>query len=148
MRVPSVLRILNVPQHPVFSTLRYLENISFDGMELPKSSHTDLLIIGAGPAGLMAAAWASKFNISARIMDDKPSRIQNGHADGLTCRTMEILDSFGLAETVVKESFHDIQMRSWVGVILSHSSHSLCADNALGRGLVSLAKRLSERRPC
>lgn len=72
------------------------------------------MIIGAGPAGLMAAAWASKYNIPTRIIDDKPDRVKTGHADGLTCRTMELLDSFGLADIVQKESSQDIQMRSWV----------------------------------
>ena len=83
-------------------------------MTVRNPSYVDLLIIGAGPAGLMAAAWASRFGISARILDKKLDRVQTGHADGLTCRTMEVLDSFGLAETVAKESSHDIEMRSWV----------------------------------
>lgn len=83
-------------------------------MASPKSSFTDVLIVGAGPAGLMAAAWASKYNVCARIIDKKPDRVQRGHADGLMCRTMEILDSFGWAQIVAKESSHDILMRSWV----------------------------------
>ncbi|KAL9023692.1 MAG: hypothetical protein Q9196_007040 [Gyalolechia fulgens] len=76
-------------------------------------SDTDLLIIGSGPAGLMAAAWASQYDVRARIIDDKPDRVQTGHADGLTCRTMEILDSFGLAAEIQKEASADIEMRSW-----------------------------------
>ena len=85
-------------------------------MEASKISYTDLLIIGAGPAGLMAAAWASRYNISARIIDKKGARVNRGHADGLQCRTMEILDSFGLADRIRREGFHDIEICSWVSL--------------------------------
>ncbi|THV84975.1 phenol 2-monooxygenase [Aureobasidium pullulans] len=60
-----------------------------------KTSEVDLLIIGAGPAGLMAAAWASRCGLNTRIIDEKDSRIRTGQADGLHCRTLEIMDSFG-----------------------------------------------------
>lgn len=61
----------------------------------PKTSEVDLLIIGAGPAGLMAAAWASRCKLKTKIIDDKDTRIRTGQADGLHCRTLEIMDSFG-----------------------------------------------------
>lgn len=83
-------------------------------MDPARTSRTDLVIVGAGPAGLMAAAWAKQYNVSTRILDDKPDRVKTGHADGLTCRTMEIFDSFGLADIVVSESCQDHFMRSWV----------------------------------
>ena len=85
-------------------------------METGKVSHTDLLIVGAGPAGLMAAAWASRYKISARIIDKSSARVSRGHADGLQCRTMEILDSFGLAYRIRKEGFHDHEICFWVSV--------------------------------
>lgn len=83
-------------------------------VEMAKQSYTDLLIIGAGPAGLMAAAWASQYGVTTRFIDDKPGKVKTGHADGLTCRTLEIFDSFGVADTVLKEAFFDVEMRSWV----------------------------------
>jgi hypothetical protein len=49
---------------------------------------------------LMAANWMSK--------------IFNGQADGLQCRTLEILDSFGFADRVWKESNHMIEICLWV----------------------------------
>lgn len=88
---------------------------SLADMEADKVSYTDLLIVGAGPAGLMAAAWASQYNISARIIDKKNTRVTRGHADGLQCRTMEILDSFGLVDQIRKKGFHCIEICSWVG---------------------------------
>ncbi|KAK4546670.1 hypothetical protein LTR36_001888 [Oleoguttula mirabilis] len=77
------------------------------------ASHVDLLIIGAGPAGLMLAAWASQYNIHTRIIDEKSARVQTGQADGLHSRTLEIFDSFGLAETFLKDAFHVNEICSW-----------------------------------
>ena len=78
-------------------------------------SYTDLLIIGAGPAGIMAAAWASQYPISTRIVDKNESRTEKGRADGLQARTLEIFDSFGFVEQVWKKGFHDIEICTWVG---------------------------------
>lgn len=61
----------------------------------PPMSKIDLLIIGAGPAGLMAAAWTSCCKLDARIIDDKAARVKTGQADGLHCRTLENMDTFG-----------------------------------------------------
>lgn len=77
-------------------------------------SYTDLLIIGAGPAGVMAAAWASQFPIRTRIVDKNDSKVMKGRADGLQARTLEILDSFGVADYVWKKGFHDIEIVTWV----------------------------------
>lgn len=79
-------------------------------------SHTDLLIIGAGPAGLIAAAWARQYNVSTRIIDKRAARVPNGHADGVHARTLEIFDSFGFVEQPLKEGFHEIEICSWVGL--------------------------------
>ena len=77
-------------------------------------SHVDLLICGAGPTGLMMALWASQYNIRARLIDKKPTRVQTGHADGFQSRTLEILDSFGLASTILSKSCTVDEICAWV----------------------------------
>lgn len=72
----------------------------------PGDSKCDLLIIGAGPAGLMAATWAARLGLNARIIDKRGTKVFNGQADGLNPRTQEIFDSFGFADRVWKESNH------------------------------------------
>ena len=104
-------------------------------MEAGKVSYTDLLIIGAGPAGLMAAAWASRYKISARIIDKSSARVSRGHADGLQCRTMEILDSFGLADRIRKEGFHDHEICSWVSLMGFRTIQKLTLPKGFFRGL-------------
>ncbi|SPO30930.1 probable phenol 2-monooxygenase [Ustilago trichophora] len=80
-----------------------------------KESHCDVLIIGAGPAGLMAANWLAVQGLgpSVRIIDKRNDKIFNGQADGLQCRTLEILHSFGLGEDIWRQSNRMIEMRFW-----------------------------------
>lgn len=37
--------------------------------------HVDVLIVGAGPAGLMLANWLSRFNVKTRIVDKRGSKV-------------------------------------------------------------------------
>ncbi|KAB8217751.1 FAD binding domain-containing protein [Aspergillus novoparasiticus] len=78
-----------------------------------RDSYTDLLIIGAGPAGLMAACWASQYAIKTRLIDQKSERTAAGHADGINSRTMEILDSFGVADTVLHQAAGNMDAAYW-----------------------------------
>lgn len=71
-----------------------------------QDSKCDLLISGAGPAGLMAATWASRMGLRTRVIDKRGTKILNGQADGLQCRSLEIFDSFGFADRVWKEANH------------------------------------------
>lgn len=39
------------------------------------TSKVDVLIVGAGPAGLMAANWLSRLNVKTRIIDKRGTKI-------------------------------------------------------------------------
>lgn len=54
----------------------------------------------------MAATWVARLGLDARIIDKRGTKIFNGQADGLQCRSLEIFDSFGFADRVWKESNH------------------------------------------
>ncbi|KAK8088337.1 hypothetical protein PG997_003298 [Apiospora hydei] len=77
------------------------------------TSEVDVLIIGAGPAGLMMALWMSRLGIKTRIVDKRTDKVFSGQADGFQSRTLEILDSFGIGERVWKESNHLIEVSFW-----------------------------------
>ncbi|KAL5316890.1 hypothetical protein ACEPPN_015942 [Leptodophora sp. 'Broadleaf-Isolate-01'] len=79
----------------------------------PGHSEVDVLIVGAGPAGLMAATWMARCGIKTRIVDKRGTKIYSGQADGLQCRTLEIFDSFGFADRVWKESNHMLEICLW-----------------------------------
>ncbi|KAJ1306382.1 hypothetical protein OPQ81_007387 [Rhizoctonia solani] len=66
-------------------------------------SKVDVLIIGAGPAGLMCAHGLAKAGVDVRIIDKRPSKVAAGQADGIQPRTIEVLQSYGLADRLLKE---------------------------------------------
>lgn len=68
----------------------------------------DVLIVGAGPAGLMLSLWLSRLGITTRIVDKRTGKVFSGQADGFQVRTLEMLDSFGIGERVWKEANHMI----------------------------------------
>jgi phenol 2-monooxygenase len=76
-------------------------------------SNVDVLIIGAGPAGLMAAAWMAHCGVKARIVDKRNTKIFCGQADGLQCRSLEIFDSLGFGDRAWKEANHMIEICMW-----------------------------------
>ncbi|KAI1465824.1 putative phenol 2-monooxygenase [Daldinia caldariorum] len=76
-------------------------------------SNVDVLIIGAGPAGLMAACWMAHCGVTTRIIDKRGTKIFSGQADGLQCRSLEIFDSFGFADRAWKEANHMIEICLW-----------------------------------
>ncbi|CAA7265147.1 unnamed protein product [Cyclocybe aegerita] len=68
-----------------------------------KESEVDVLIIGAGPAGVMAALALARNGVNLRIVDQRPNKVPAGQADGIQPRTIEVLQSYGLAERLLKE---------------------------------------------
>ncbi|KAK6201924.1 hypothetical protein LQW54_009238 [Pestalotiopsis sp. IQ-011] len=76
-------------------------------------SKVDVLIIGAGPAGLMAAAWMAHCGINARIIDKRDTKVFCGQADGLNPRSQEIFDSFGFGDRVRKEAYYLNEFCFW-----------------------------------
>ncbi|KAI1296003.1 FAD binding domain-containing protein [Xylaria venustula] len=76
-------------------------------------SEVDVLIVGAGPAGLMLALWLSRLGIITRIVDKRTDKVFSGQADGFQARTLEILDSFGIGERVWKEANHLFEVNFW-----------------------------------
>ncbi|KDQ13597.1 hypothetical protein BOTBODRAFT_33319 [Botryobasidium botryosum FD-172 SS1] len=69
-----------------------------------RDSHVDVLIVGAGPAGSFLAFALGRAGVRVRIIDKKEVRISAGHADGIQPRTIEVFQSYGLAERFLKDA--------------------------------------------
>ncbi len=81
-------------------------------VDLP--NEVDVLIIGTGPAGLTMARQMSVFpDIKTCIVDMAPGPLLFGRADGISCRTMEIMEAFNSSEMVVKETYQLKQNTFW-----------------------------------
>ncbi|MFI5760937.1 FAD-dependent monooxygenase [Streptomyces sp. NPDC051563] len=63
---------------------------------------TDVLIVGAGPVGLSAAAELRRHGASCRLVDRLPARLPYAKAVGIQPRTLEIWDRMGLVRTVLE----------------------------------------------
>ncbi|KAI5123497.1 hypothetical protein M0805_008865 [Coniferiporia weirii] len=68
-----------------------------------KESNVDVLVIGAGPAGLMASNGLVRAGVNVRIVDKRAEKIAVGHADGIQPRMSEVFQSYGLAERLLRE---------------------------------------------
>lgn len=63
---------------------------------------TDVLIAGAGPVGLSAAAELRRHGVGCRLVDRLPARLPYAKAVGIQPRTLEIWDRMSLARTVLE----------------------------------------------
>lgn len=65
----------------------------------------DVLIIGAGPAGIIQAAQLTNYpSVHTRIIDSRPGRLEVGRADGLWGRSSETFQAFDFYERLNDEA--------------------------------------------
>ncbi|MDQ0632198.1 phenol 2-monooxygenase [Arthrobacter pascens] len=80
--------------------------------ELPEE--VDVLIVGSGPAGMLAAAQLSQFpNVTTRMVERRPGRLAIGQADGIQARSVETFQAFGFAERIIAEAYRITEMAFW-----------------------------------
>ncbi|KAK3374619.1 FAD binding domain-containing protein [Podospora didyma] len=84
-----------------------------EAMASVDAEQVDVLICGSGSAGLCAAVWLSRFGINYKILERRDGPMKIGQADGVQTRTVEIFDSFGIAEDLLKESYHVLELAFW-----------------------------------
>ncbi|MNK58903.1 Pentachlorophenol 4-monooxygenase [compost metagenome] len=63
----------------------------------------EVLVVGAGPTGLMLSLWLARAGVSALVIDDKEGPAVESRAVGVQARTMETYDMLGLGEAALRE---------------------------------------------
>ena len=63
-----------------------------------RPEHAEVLVVGAGPAGSAAAAWAARHGLDVLVADAATFPRDKACGDGLTPRAMAELDRLGLAD--------------------------------------------------
>jgi 2-polyprenyl-6-methoxyphenol hydroxylase-like FAD-dependent oxidoreductase len=66
------------------------------------AADTQVLVVGAGPAGLFMAAELKRYGVSCRIVDKNDGPTHETRAATIQARTLEILESVGLADEFVR----------------------------------------------
>ncbi|KAJ4372001.1 hypothetical protein N0V83_003774 [Neocucurbitaria cava] len=74
---------------------------------------SDVLVVGAGPAGLMLADNLVRYGIKTRIIDDRPDRTSTGRADGLQPKTIETLRQMRVAEPLLRKGVKIYDIAFW-----------------------------------
>ena len=66
------------------------------------ATDTQVLVVGAGPVGLFMAAELKRHGVSCRIVDKNDGPTHDTRAAAIQARTLEILESLGLADEFVQ----------------------------------------------
>jgi 2-polyprenyl-6-methoxyphenol hydroxylase-like FAD-dependent oxidoreductase len=66
-------------------------------------THTKVLIVGAGPSGLMMAAQLLRYGVHPVIIDSKQGPTDESKALGVQARSMEIYRQMGVVDTVIRD---------------------------------------------
>src|ERR1019366_6275867 len=92
---------------------------------------TDVLIIGAGPTGLVLALWLTRMGVRVRIIDKAAEPGTTSRALAVQARTLEFYSQIGLADTVVDNGRTVTAVNLWVAG--KKAAHAVFGE--LGKGI-------------
>jgi 2-polyprenyl-6-methoxyphenol hydroxylase-like FAD-dependent oxidoreductase len=74
----------------------------------------DVLIVGAGPTGLVLALWLTKIGVRVRIIDKAPGPGTTSRALAVQARTLELYRQLDLTDAVIAQGLRGEAMNLWV----------------------------------
>ncbi|KAF3384385.1 3-hydroxybenzoate 4-monooxygenase [Penicillium rolfsii] len=122
----------------------------------------DVVICGSGSAGLCAATWLARYGIRCKVLERRSGPMTMGQADGVQCRTVEIFESFGIGEELLREAYHVLEVNFWAdegtGAIkrtgrtadtqpgLSHQPHVILNQARINGLLIELMQKYNDQQ--
>ena len=79
------------------------------------SFDADVLIVGAGPTGLVLALWLTKQGVPVRIIDKSDGPAADSRALAVQARTLELYRQLDLADEVLARGYQVPALNLWVG---------------------------------
>jgi 2-polyprenyl-6-methoxyphenol hydroxylase-like FAD-dependent oxidoreductase len=75
------------------------------------TTDTDVLVVGAGPTGLMAGLVLTRRGVPVVVVDQKAGPTRESRALAVQARTMEIYDQLGLADQVLSGAYPALRVQ-------------------------------------
>jgi 2-polyprenyl-6-methoxyphenol hydroxylase-like FAD-dependent oxidoreductase len=101
------------------------------GMTAAPTKPTHVLIVGAGPTGLVLALWLTRLGVSVRIIDKAMEPGTTSRALAVHARTLELYRQVGLADDVVARGLEFTGINFW-----ARGKHEARADlSGIGKGV-------------
>jgi 2-polyprenyl-6-methoxyphenol hydroxylase-like FAD-dependent oxidoreductase len=83
-------------------------------MKTSSTRDTDVLIVGAGPTGLVLALWLTRLGVRVRIFDKTAEPGTTSRAIAVQARTLELYSQIGIADEVVERGRKAVAVHLWV----------------------------------
>ena len=80
-------------------------------MSASSTGNTDVLIVGAGPTGLVLALWLTRMGVRVRIIEKTAEPGTTSRAVAVQARTLEFYRQTGLADAVVERGRQAVAAR-------------------------------------
>jgi len=77
-------------------------------------ANPDVLIVGAGPTGLVLALWLTKLGVPVRVLDKTSEPGTTSRALAVHARTLELYEQLGLADAVMANGLEVAAINLWV----------------------------------
>jgi 2-polyprenyl-6-methoxyphenol hydroxylase-like FAD-dependent oxidoreductase len=100
-------------------------------MDASSIRNTDVLIVGAGPTGLVLALWLTRLGVRVRIIDKTSEPGTTSRALAAQARTLELYSQLGIADLVVQRGRKVVAANLWVAG--RRAAHVVFGD--MGAGL-------------
>ncbi|KAK4540024.1 hypothetical protein LTR36_009840 [Oleoguttula mirabilis] len=79
----------------------------------PAQHVEDVVVVGAGPAGLMLASNLARYGIKATVVDDRADKTSTGRADGLQPKTIETFRQLRLGDSLLRQGVRIYDICFW-----------------------------------